>query len=1044
MSTAEPIGSDDEVISGDEVEIVTAKRQKTGPGRGVKECGVLWSYFVKVRKRDDKSNRWEVACKECGTEIASGKTADMTGHVLYKCKGDVKAADKEFLSQKAARAAAAPEASFSEGSATSTRRDVKRQSKLTAFIDTTKLTDEQERGLRMKQLRAFVSGGIPFAWADSPFFKDWQLSVRPNLFPASADMLRQSLLPAEYARVLREIIEAVGMEGQVVVCVDGWSNRKHQSIMSCVIIFPSTRDTFLLCSEEASTESHTAQFHVGLFKRFIEKVGGPERVVALVTDNAAAVRSGREELVKEDKYRHILTVRCFMHAFNLVMASVSSHPVAKAIITKAQRVVTYFRASHMAGGLLRGVVDLKIKAGEMERARALATSNKTRFTSVLMCLESVLYNELALRAVVAIHHATLFAKDNTDVAGIITDDEFWSGLRELVSVQEPFGKVIMAVQKDSATLGCVTRYWAYLRRSLAAVLPGITDDGYRRHIIRAFNTRLNEIGVKGGKLNRLTLFLDPRYCGMLDSSTDEMLDELKLTAAEIFSDKCMSEAVIRQLLEELLSYNCMDGVFKKLGAIGSSYADLRSFWGRLRTLKGASTLATLAMTLINVVPHAGGVERAFSIMGGFETQTRNRMSSDTNNMLTTVKMWNAAQVPHDKKEATSAPVLRGSPSTPQGAQVPVQPLAQPPRLPPKPPRPPAPPARAPQQNPRLQQQLQPPPPVQQPQTQQLQLPPTQQLQLLPSQLPPLQQPQLPPTQQLQLLPSQLPPLQQPQLPPTQQLQLLPPQLPPLQQPQLPPTQQLQHVSQGHFAATAQGVTLAPAQVAALGPVLEALRCMTSQQQQQFLRARPDVMTLLRLLQQPPGLQQANAAGLQPAAQPQQPPQQQQPQQQQQPLRQEPQLPVPQRPGPSSAASASQLLPAQGRAASHSRGSVHGAYGAYGPADGGSEVSAGAAAQGAARTNEEAVEGDVTTVQELEEELGVLAELVQRDLAEDVAILCDAGEWEEADKLAEVYGLIDNPNICPLEPFPRASLPPLGLGNAPRNRENLARIVASVR
>ena len=60
------------------------------------------------------------------------------------------------------------------------------------------------------------------------------------------------------------------------------------------------------------------------------------------------------------------------------------HPYAGAIVSKAQLLVTFFRASHKPLALLKEYA----KARGINRM--LVTSNKTRFTSVHAMLESVL------------------------------------------------------------------------------------------------------------------------------------------------------------------------------------------------------------------------------------------------------------------------------------------------------------------------------------------------------------------------------------------------------------------------------------------------------------------------------------------------------------------------------------------------------------------------------------------------------------------------------------------------------------------------------
>lgn len=76
-----------------------------------------------------------------------------------------------------------------------------------------------------------------------------------------------------------------------------------------------------------------------------------------------------------------------MHGFNLVLGSILAFPWAQQLVVSAQRVVTYFRASHQPLALLRNAADrFGIK-------KALHNANKTRFTSKDECIKSVLANQ---------------------------------------------------------------------------------------------------------------------------------------------------------------------------------------------------------------------------------------------------------------------------------------------------------------------------------------------------------------------------------------------------------------------------------------------------------------------------------------------------------------------------------------------------------------------------------------------------------------------------------------------------------------------------
>ena len=267
-----------------------------------------------------------------------------------------------------------------------------------------------------------------------------------------------------------------------------------------------------------------------------------------------------------------------MHAFALVMTSCVSHPYFQARVAEAQRVVTYFRASHRPLALLDEEIDrLRIAGG------GLQTSNKTRFTSVHNMLLSVVRCEHPLRLVAA--QADAIPPRQQAIKDIINSSKFWMDLQLLCKLLLPFTQVIMAVQAREATLASLTLYWVYLARCLEAweidcpttgaagalargscvswvhvccngcstALLGASSEhvhsvrlsfaftdprfllflfaaGLSLHVARAFNTRAKEMD---SSLNRLALFLDPRYKAAANSASH--FKAMTLTVSSIAS-----------------------------------------------------------------------------------------------------------------------------------------------------------------------------------------------------------------------------------------------------------------------------------------------------------------------------------------------------------------------------------------------------------------------------------------------------------------------------------------------------------------------------
>jgi hypothetical protein len=135
-----------------------------------------------------------------------------------------------------------------------------------------------------------------------------------------------------------------------------------------------------------------------------------------------------------------------MHGFHLVIGSILAFPWAKAIVGNAQRVVTYFKASHLSSHKLHQErLSKGIKTG-------LVTSNTTRFTSVADMISSLLLLKLCLQS---ISNSQLVKAPK--VLKIIESDRFWINLKTISAMLQPFTLVVMAIQKKDALLADVFR-----------------------------------------------------------------------------------------------------------------------------------------------------------------------------------------------------------------------------------------------------------------------------------------------------------------------------------------------------------------------------------------------------------------------------------------------------------------------------------------------------------------------------------------------------------------------------------------------------------
>ena len=80
-----------------------------------------------------------------------------------------------------------------------------------------------------------------------------------------------------------------------------------------------------------------------------------------------------------------MNLKCIAHCFNLISQDIIKIPFAERLLCRCSIVVSFFKASHIAGSLLRNAIEEKKIQGSI-----LKTYIKTRWTNIYDCINSVL------------------------------------------------------------------------------------------------------------------------------------------------------------------------------------------------------------------------------------------------------------------------------------------------------------------------------------------------------------------------------------------------------------------------------------------------------------------------------------------------------------------------------------------------------------------------------------------------------------------------------------------------------------------------------
>jgi hypothetical protein len=353
------------------------------------------------------------------------------------------------------------------------------------------------------------------------------------------------------------------------------------------------------------------------------------KIISIVSDNAANMVKGRQLAIQKPELSHVFEIRCYMHAFGLVMGGAVSHAWAKQIIAKTQQIVNYFQASHQPSDKLKEFsADLNIKT-------TIKSSNSTRLTSVYICLHSVHTLHAAFMSIVAKCPETVSRREVLD---LLKDKQFWMNLEKMVAFLKPFSDCVVNIQSSVANMADVTRYWIYLSNAIENN-ESETPQEYHEHVISMFRLRSLEMS---SAIGRLALCLDPRYRTVAYHNAGA-LNTLLLCAANIFKKRKRGIGKGQTLMKQLLNYLNNTDPFPSYSFGGYNF-DVITWWKSLDP-EQTGELQWLVEYLYCIVPHAAAPERTFSLMGWVQSKQRNRLGTEKLTMITALQLDS-----HAKKE----------------------------------------------------------------------------------------------------------------------------------------------------------------------------------------------------------------------------------------------------------------------------------------------------------------------------------------------------------------------------------------------------------
>ena len=171
--------------------------------------------------------------------------------------------------------------------------------------------------------RFVVHNRLPFAVAESPWTRPLlrvASKVRSSIPPPTAYELAEVWLPREYQLMKEYIASFAGIwkERGVSILCDAWTGPTKMSIINFLVY--SNRGTIFHKSVNAfDVEKKDGNYYFQLMSKVVEEVG-VEKVVQIVTDNDAAIKSAGKMLM--NKYHHLYWTSCSAHCIDLILEDI--------------------------------------------------------------------------------------------------------------------------------------------------------------------------------------------------------------------------------------------------------------------------------------------------------------------------------------------------------------------------------------------------------------------------------------------------------------------------------------------------------------------------------------------------------------------------------------------------------------------------------------------------------------------------------------------------------------------------------------------------
>lgn len=205
-------------------------------------------------------------------------------------------------------------------------------------------------------------------------------------------------------------------------------------------IIVTTPEPVVFKSISTTTDRHTAEYIAREISNVIDEIG-KNRCLGVVSDNAAAMKKAWKILENDERYKNlpIAYYSCVCHTLNLLIHDILKLKNINAIEENAKFIVKTINNAHILKANF-----VKFQKSKKQTLRTLKMPVKTRWGSIVNCLESLIQNKVVLQQLAWSEDKNVLYKLGEANKIIILEYSFWNKLEQLFDLLKPLSDWIKA------------------------------------------------------------------------------------------------------------------------------------------------------------------------------------------------------------------------------------------------------------------------------------------------------------------------------------------------------------------------------------------------------------------------------------------------------------------------------------------------------------------------------------------------------------------------------------------------------------------------